>query len=287
MTGYGKSEVIFGNKKYIVEIRSLNGKNIDTSLKTQIVPRDKELDLRKYIAEELLRGNVDLFINEEVANISEAKTLNSDVFMQYYKQLENIATTAGISLKDQKDVLSSVLRLPEVVTSVKEEMSDDCWATIRKAVEVAVEALKQFRAKEGLVLRKDLQTRVENILTILDEAESYEQERVQSIREKMSAKMEELKINPDRDRYEQEMIFYIEKLDVNEEKVRLRQHCKYFTETMDAYVSSGKKLGFIAQEMGREINTLGSKSNHAGMQKCVVRMKDELEKIKEQVLNVL
>ena len=184
-------------------------------------------------------------------------------------------------------LVSSVLRMPDVVSADKEEMTDEDISALDRALEEAVDALVAFRTREGDVLRTDLLTRVDNIERILAEAEVFETERVPAIRQKILSRMEELSLMPDHDRLEQEMIFYLEKLDVNEEKVRLRQHCRYFRDTMDAEECPGKKLGFIAQEMGREINTLGSKSNHAGMQKCVVRMKDELEKIKEQVLNVL
>ena len=184
-------------------------------------------------------------------------------------------------------IVSSVLRFQDVVSADRNELSEDDVEAISKGLHEAVDALIAFRAREGAVLRADLITRVDNIGAILAEAEAFECERVPSVRQRLLSRMEELSLTPDRDRLEQEMIFYLEKLDVNEEKVRLRQHCRYFRDTMEGEECPGRKLGFIAQEMGREINTLGSKSNHAGMQKCVVRMKDELEKIKEQVLNIL
>ena len=283
MTGYGKSEVTSGNKKYTVEIRSLNGKSSDISLKSSFLPKDKELEYRQYLTRRLVRGNIDVFLTSEAVSGSEARRINREVFRDYFSQMADIVSSLELDSKEDcmsSVLVSSVLRMPDVVSADKEEMTDEDISALDRALEEAVDALVAFRTREGDVLRTDLLTRVDNIERILAEAEVFETERVPS-------RMEELSLSPDRDRLEQEMIFYLEKLDVNEEKVRLRQHCRYFRDTMDVEECPGKKLGFIAQEMGREINTLGSKSNHAGMQKCVVRMKDELEKIKEQVLNVL
>ena len=292
MTGYGKSEVTSGNKKYTVEIRSLNGKSSDISLKSSFLPKDKELEYRQYLTRRLVRGNIDVFLTSEAVSGSEARRINREVFRDYFSQMADIVSSLGLDSKEDcmsSVLVSSVLRMPDVVSADKEEMTDEDISALDRALEEAVDALVAFRTREGDVLRTDLLTRVDNIERILAEAEVFETERVPSIRQKILSRMEELSLMPDHDRLEQEMIFYLEKLDVNEEKVRLRQHCRYFRDTMDAEECPGKKLGFIAQEMGREINTLGSKSNHAhaGMQKCVVRMKDELEKIKEQVLNVL
>ena len=278
MTGYGKSEVTSGNKKYTVEIRSLNGKSSDISVKSQFLPKDIELEYRQYLTRRLVRGNIDVYLTSETVSGSDARRIDGDVFRDYFRQMSEIVSSLELDCREDymaSVLVSSVLRMPE------ETMA------LGKALEEAVDALIAFRAREGAVLRADLQTRVDNIERILSEAEVFETERVPLIRQRILSRMEELSLSPDRDRLEQEMIFYLEKLDVNEEKVRLRQHCRYFRDTMDVEECPGKKLGFIAQEMGREINTLGSKSNHAGMQKCVVRMKDELEKIKEQVLNVL
>ena len=287
MTGYGKSEAVSGNRKYTVEIRSLNGKNSDISIKSSFLPKDKELEFRQYITRRLVRGNIDVFLTSESVTGSEAKKIDGELFMSYYGQLTALADTAGLDAGQRTDMLSAILRLPDVVSVEKEELSEEDLAAVSKALEEAVDGLVAFRTREGSVLKADLLKRVDNIMSILAEAEVFEAERVPAIRQKILSRMEELSLSPDHDRLEQEMIFYLEKLDVNEEKVRLRQHCRYFTDIMDSEDCPGKKLGFIAQEMGREINTLGSKSNHAGMQKCVVRMKDELEKIKEQVLNVL
>lgn len=290
MTGYGKSEVTSGNHKYTVEVRSLNGKSGDVSLKSSLLPRDKDLEFRQYVSKALMRGNIDIFLTSETVQSSSARQIDRSLFQDYFRQICDIASSLELDPREDfmsSMLVSSVLRLPDVVSAEKEELSDEDVAAIGGALHEAVEALKIFRAREGAVLRNDLLTRVDNIEHILAEAEAFEAERVPAVRQRILARMEEMALTPDHDRLEQEMIFYLEKLDVNEEKVRLRQHCRYFRDTMDNEECPGRKLGFIAQEMGREINTLGSKSNHAGMQKCVVRMKDELEKIKEQVLNVL
>ena len=286
MTGYGKAETVIENRKYIVEIRSLNGKNCDLGIKSQLLPRDKELQVRKYIADTLVRGNIDLFITmENGAGDSQMRNINEELFVAYWKRLCEIAGNVDIT---DGNVISTILKLPDVLSSsVDTTMDEEQCELLIDAVKDAVTSLISFRAKEGEILKKDLLTRVANILSTLEECEQYEALRIDSIRSRILPKLEELEVSCDSGRFEQEMIFYIEKLDVNEEKVRLRQHCSYFKETMENEQYPGRKLGFIAQEMGREINTLGSKSNNADMQRCVVRMKDELEKIKEQALNVL
>ena len=290
MTGYGKSEVTSGQRKFIVEVRSLNGKNSDVSIKSSILPRDKDLEFRQYITRRLVRGNIDVFLTSETVSGSEARRIDPDLFRDYFRQMSAVAES--LNLDPRQDymasmLVSSVLRMPDVVAADRDELTEGDVTAVSEAMHEAVDALIVFRTREGAVLKADLLTRVDNIESILAEAEVFESERVPAVRQRIVARMEELSLAPDHDRLEQEMIFYLEKLDVNEEKVRLRQHCRYFRDTMEAEECPGKKLGFIAQEMGREINTLGSKSNHAGMQKCVVRMKDELEKIKEQVLNIL
>ena len=290
MTGYGKSEVTSGQRKFIVEVRSLNGKNSDVSIKSSILPRDKDLEFRQYITRRLVRGNIDVFLTSETVSGSEARRIDPDLFRDYFRQMSAVAES--LNLDPRQDymasmLVSSVLRMPDVVADDRDELTEGDVTAVSEAMHEAVDALIAFRTREGAVLKADLLTRVDNIESILAEAEVFESERVPAVRQRIVARMEELSLAPDHDRLEQEMIFYLEKLDVNEEKVRLRQHCRYFRDTMEAEECPGKKLGFIAQEMGREINTLGSKSNHAGMQKCVVRMKDELEKIKEQVLNIL
>lgn len=287
MTGYGKSEATSGNRKFTVEIRSLNGKSCDISLKSSILPKDKDLEFRQYIARKLVRGNIDVFLTSESVSGVEARVIDKDLFLNYYRQITSITRELDLEDNQNAGLVSSILRIPDVISVEKDELDENDLAAIGTAMHEAVDALIAFRSREGEVLHRDLGAKVENILSILGEAEQYESERVPLVRQRILSRMEELSLSPDHDRLEQEMIFYLEKLDVNEEKVRLRQHCRYFVDTMETEEYPGKKLGFIAQEMGREINTLGSKSNHAGMQKCVVRMKDELEKIKEQVLNVL
>lgn len=286
MTGFGKAEVLSEGKKYVVEIRSLNGKNADISLKQSILPKEREIPARQYIAKELVRGNIDLFITEETMEAGRAKQIDAAIFQDYFRQISELSAKTG--LQPGNDVFSAILRMPDVISAEsRKEISEETAAAIESAIYEAVRKLQEFRIREGAVLKEDLLRRVENILANLSTLEPFEQERIAGVRERISSRIAELVANPDYDRLEQEMIFYIEKLDVNEEKVRLRQHCRYFLDTMESEDCPGRKLGFIAQEMGREINTLGSKSNHAGMQKHVVMMKDELEKIKEQVLNVL
>ncbi len=287
MTGYGKAEAVLGNRKFKVEIRSLNGKNADISMKSSVLPRDKELELRQLIARTLVRGNIDAFVSEEqAAEASEPKQIDKELFLKYCAQLRSLSEEAGFQQMPES-VFTAILHLPEVMKVEKEEFTEEAYAQVEAAMKEALEALVAFRKREGAVLEADLRQRVKTILETLEKVENFEGERVVAIREKMAARFAELNISPDPSRMEQEMIFYIEKLDVNEEKVRLRQHCSYFIDTIEKEDCPGKKLGFIAQEMGREINTLGSKSNNAMMQQYVVMMKDELEKIKEQVLNVL
>ncbi len=286
MTGYGKAEVVSGNKKYKVEIRSLNGKNADISLKSSVLPRDRELEVRAMIAKSLVRGNIDTFISEEASEVSEPKQIDRELFLKYCSQIRSLSQEAGLAYLPETAV-STILHFPDVMKVEKEEFTDEIFADVQSALQQAIDNLNAFRRREGAVLEADLRSRVGNILDNLANVNNYEAERVSIIREKMMARFTEIGISPDPSRMEQEMIFYIEKLDVNEEKVRLKQHCAYFIDTMEKEECPGKKLGFIAQEMGREINTLGSKSNNAQMQQYVVMMKDELEKIKEQVLNVL
>ncbi|MBQ0006866.1 MAG: YicC family protein [Alistipes sp.] len=287
MTGYGKSEAFFDNRKYTVEIRSLNGKTCDISLKTSVIPREKEFEVRKYIAEKLVRGNIDLFITSEIDSGCECRKINEAVLKSYSNQVKSIFSSQALSPDVNAYMAASLLRMPDVLDVGKDEVSPECWDVIYEAIRQAVDALIAFRMKEGAVLREDVGHRAELISSWVDEIEKYEKERIDAVRERILARMAELKLEPDLNRLEQEIIFYIEKLDINEEKVRLRQHCRYFAQTMESEAYPGKKLGFIAQEMGREINTTGSKANHAEIQKWVVRMKDELEKIKEQSLNIL
>lgn len=287
MTGYGKAECTLGNDRYRVEIRSVNGKNADISIKTPLIPREKEMEVRQHIAQTLSRGSIDLFITVERSAENSAKTINAGVVKSYLKQLESLSKEAGVANPDPEALLPLALRMPDVFDAISKELTADEWDTLYGTIRKAAAGLDEFRTKEGASLKRDVFGQVDKIESYVAEVEKYEKERITAIREKILNRIAELGANPDENRLEQEMIYYIEKLDINEEKVRLRQHCKYFRETAETEPLPGKKLGFIAQEMGREINTMGSKANHAEIQKWVVRMKDELEKIKEQSLNIL
>ena len=291
MTGYGKAEAMLETGKVTVEVRSLNGKTADISIKTQMIPKDKEMAVRQKIAAELTRGNIDFFVTYEPNAADGAKKINIDLAVEYFKQIEELSgkiKTSSILINNPNDLLATILRMPEVMDARKQDVITDAnWPIVEACIDQALANINAFRQQEGEVLYKDVTSKVEKILEYSKQVETYEQERVEGIREKILSRFAELKAEPDQSRLEQEMIFYIEKLDINEEKVRLRQHCKYFLETIENEAYPGKKLGFIAQEMGREINTTGSKANHTEIQKIVVKMKDELEKIKEQSLNIL
>ena len=287
MTGYGKATAETGNRKVIVEIKSLNSKAMDIS--TRIIPayRDKELDIRSRITAALERGKVDFALYIDAAATSGAQASNTAVFNSYLKQIEAIAEETHYDVPD--DIIATILRMPEVLsTNQQEEVSDEEWQAVSAAVDQAINALVDYRKAEGVALEKKFREKIANISALLASVEPYEKERVAKIKERMRTNMiDAVGKNYDENRFEQEMIFYIEKLDISEEKQRLTNHLDYFIKTLEEGHGQGKKLGFIAQEMGREINTLGSKSNQAEMQNIVVRMKDELEQIKEQVLNVM
>jgi uncharacterized protein (TIGR00255 family) len=288
MTGYGKAECVISGSKYIVEIRSLNGKNADINLKTSLIPRDKEIMLRQYLAAELNRGSIDLFVSLDNKDQSAlAHKVNGEVLAEYYNQVKEAVSKAEPGYVPDTELFVSLLHMPDVVGGGKPEIDEDQWETLFAAIKEAVDALKDFRQKEGRSLQADVLAKVESIESFIPQIAQFEGERTAAVRSRLESRLKELALNADMNRLEQEIIFYLEKLDINEEKVRLAQHCRYFRETVDSEEFPGKKLGFIAQEMGREINTLGSKANHAGIQKCVVRMKDELEKIKEQSMNIL
>ena len=291
MTGYGKAEAILETGKITVEVRSLNGKTADISIKTSMLPKDKEMTVRHKIANELTRGNIDFFVTYEPNAADSAKKINMDLAMEYYQQIAEFGEKIGaVNLwnKNPNDLLAMILRMPEVMDAKKQDViNDENWPVVEACIDEALRNINEFRTKEGEILCKDVTEKVNNILEYSAQVEQYEKERTDAIREKILSRFAELKAEPDQSRLEQEMIFYIEKLDINEEKVRLRQHCRYFLDTLNNEPNPGKKLGFIAQEMGREINTTGSKANHTEIQKIVVKMKDELEKIKEQSLNIL
>lgn len=287
MTGYGKAECLILEDKYLIEIRSLNGKNADITLKTQLIPREKEISVRNYLIQRLNRGNIDLFASVEQSGENAARYINGQILLGYYNQLCSILDDSPMADLDREDLLPALLKMPDVVESKATELTEEDWEELFKAICEAADALDNFRLREGEVLREDVLSRVSIIEECLDEVEQFEQERIETIRQRLLSRIEEISLQPDQERLEQEMVFYIEKLDINEEKVRLRQHCSFFRATLKDEEYPGRKLGFIAQEMGREINTIGSKANHAGIQKIVVKMKDELEKIKEQSLNIL
>lgn len=291
MTGYGKAEVLLETGKITVEVRSLNGKTADISIKTSMLPKDKEMSVRQKIAAALIRGNIDFFVTFEPNAAESAKKINMELAMEYYEQISQLGNRIGasnLSGNNPNDLLAVILRMPEVMDAKKQDViTDKNWPAVEACIDQALANINAFRSQEGNVLYKDITSKVEKILEYSALVETHEQERIDAVREKILSRFAELKAEPDQSRLEQEMIYYIEKLDLNEEKVRLRQHCKYFLDTITNEPEPGKKLGFIAQEMGREINTTGSKANHTEIQKIVVKMKDELEKIKEQSLNVL
>lgn len=287
MTGYGKGERTAAGKKIVVEIRSLNGKQLDLSVKLPSLYREREHDIRTEAARTLVRGKVDIYINVELISARKSYPINAEAFKDYYEQLRSLADELSIN-PEGESLMQSVLRLPDVLqASETVVVSDDEWAALLEAVAEALANISAFRSQEGAVLIADLLGRVDLIESLLVDVDKYEKERIETVKTRIGEGIESLKVDIDRNRFEQELIYYIEKLDVTEEKIRLKQHCNYFREISGYEDAIGRKLGFVAQEMGREINTLGSKANHSEIQKIVVRMKDELEKIKEQLLNVL
>lgn len=287
MTGYGKASCEYENKKIVVEIKSLNSKSIDISTRIAAIYREKEIDIRNLIAQNLERGKVDFTLYYEDAGSAAASKINCALVKNYKDQIEAVARETGIAVPE--NLMEMILKMPDVMKTDSVVLEEKEWEVVRRCIEQAIGQLNEFRIQEGRSLYNMFVQKIERIGALLAEVEPYEGERIEKIKARLKENLKTLedKISIDRNRLEQEMIFYIEKLDVNEEKTRLRNHLKYFLETMDTEKGPGKKLGFIAQEMGREINTLGSKSNHSEMQIIVVKMKDELEQIKEQVLNVL
>ena len=283
MTGFGKAEINTQNKKLTIEIKSLNSKQIDMSVRMPSAYREKELSIRKTVAQSLNRGKIDVALFVEQTHSELAATINSEVVKAYYSDLKGIAK----ELDNTDDIMSSIMRLPDVLKSKKEEIDESEWTQIESLLSQAIDAITNYRADEGRILAEDFALRIENIRTSLDEIAAYEKSRIEKIKGSIREKIDELKVSADENRFEQELIYYIEKLDITEEITRLNLHLNYFIEVMQSANSQGKKLGFICQEIGREINTIGSKSNDATMQQEVVKMKDELEKIKEQILNVL
>ena len=287
MTGYGKAVVAYKDKKINVEVKSLNSKQLD--LQTRIAPlyREKEMEIRQMVATAVIRGKVDFSLWIEKDATVDATPINASLVDNYYQQMKDIAAKSGIPMSE--DPFYTLLRMPDVLTKTEQEvLSDEEWTVARQGVMEALNALVDFRVQEGAALEKKFTEKIDNIQQLLAEIEPYEKGRVEKIRQRITDGLQQIPgVDYDKNRLEQELIYYIEKLDISEEKQRLTNHLKYFRETMAEPAGQGKKLGFIAQEMGREINTTGSKSNQAEMQNIVVQMKDELEQIKEQVLNAL
>jgi len=287
MTGYGKAVVTYKEKKINVEIKSLNSKQLD--LNTRIAPlyREKEMEIRQMVAETLIRGKVDMSVWIEKDMAVDATPINAALVENYYQQIKAISDKTGISMPE--DCFYTLLRMPDVLTKTETEVLDEEeWLVVREAVKEALKNLVDFRTQEGAALQKKFTEKIDNIACLLAEIEPFEKSRVEKIKARIIDGLQQIPgVEYDKNRLEQELIYYIEKLDISEEKQRLTNHLKYFRDTMDEAAGQGKKLGFIAQEMGREINTTGSKSNQAEMQNIVVKMKDELEQIKEQVLNAL
>ena len=295
MTGYGKAEAILKTGKLTIEIKTLNGKNSDANIKTQLLPKDKELLVRQMISESLVRGTIDFFMTWEPGS-GAAKQINPDLVKEYFSQMKeirnNLTSYLASNFGDQawmdNVMLTTIMRFPDVMDNSRQDVvTEENWPVVENAIKEALRSVNDYRSKEGEVLYADVTSRVKGIMELEDEVEKLEPERIETVKEKLTKNLAELGQKVDPSRFEQEMVFYLEKLDINEEKVRLRQHCRYFLDTIDSEPYPGKKLGFIIQEMGREINTTGSKANHAGIQKLVVQMKDELEKVREQSMNIL
>ena len=286
MTGFGKGEAMVDDKKIRVELRSLNSKQLDLSIKLPGRYRAAEAEMRSIITRELQRGKVDCFVSFEAATAETSAHINREAFKAYAKELREVCAENAV-IADSDYFLKAILRMPDVVTSEEREVSEAELAAIIEATKAACSELNNFRVQEGAILIADLLGRIDLIEKYRHEVEQFEGARVETIKNRIRENIEKLQLEVDNNRLEQEMIFYIEKLDITEEKVRLDNHCNYFREVSAEEEAPGRKLGFIAQELGREINTMGSKSNEANMQRLVVQMKDELEKIKEQVLNIL
>ncbi len=286
MTGFGKAEVALPNKKITVEIRSLNSKQLDLNLRLPAAYRQSEYDIRGIIARTVERGKVDVFVTVESQNVETSARINRDAFGEYLRQMTDTLVHAGLQ-PDYNVLVPCIMRLPDVVATETESISEEEHTALLTATEKAAEALNAFRAQEGATLITDLLRRIDLIESYKNEVIPYEKARTETIKARILDNLSKLQVEVDRNRLEQEMIFYLEKLDITEEKVRLTNHCNYFREVAASEEGVGRKLGFIAQELGREINTMGSKANETNIQILVVKMKDELEKIKEQVLNIL
>ena len=282
MTGFGKASLQLSTKKITVEVKSLNSKGLDLNTRMPSVYRENELTLRNLLALKLERGKVDFSLYVEVTGEDTSSKINASIVKAYMAQLKAILPNA-----DDTELMKMAIRMPDTMKTEREEIDENEWIQIQIVIDEAIENMLSFRISEGASLEKEFTLRIENIRSYMNQALVLDPERVTNIKERLQTAIDELKVNVDTNRFEQELIYYLEKLDITEEKVRLTNHLDYFLQTLNGSEANGRKLGFITQEMGREINTMGSKSNHAEMQKLVVMMKDELEKIKEQVLNVL
>ena len=287
MTGFGKTEFEVGTKKITLEIKSLNSKQLDINTRVPSMYREKDLEIRRLISEMLTRGKVDFALYLDNLGTESTSRVNAAIIKDYYRQLADVHQELGLEINET--IMQSIMRLPETVKMVYDELDETEWLTVRENLVKTLENLNTFRDQEGLALKADIDANIANILDLLNQVEPFETQRMENVKTKIKESLDALQLNGslDKNRFEQELIYYMEKLDINEEKVRLANHCSYFTETMNEDEPSGRKLGFIAQEIGREINTLGSKANESNLQRIVVQMKDNLEKIKEQVLNVL
>ncbi|MDP5097875.1 MAG: YicC family protein [Flavobacterium sp.] len=282
MTGFGKASLQLPTKKITVEIKSLNSKGLDLNTRMPSVFREMELGLRNQISQRLERGKVDFSLYVEVTGEETTSKINVPIIKGYINQMKAVIPNA-----DETELMKMAVRMPDALKTERDEIDENEWKQIQTVIDEALENIANFRKDEGASLEKEFQLRISNINNLMNEAVSYDAERVETVKTRLRTALDELQVNVDENRFEQELIFYLEKYDITEEKVRLGNHLSYFLETLNGTEANGRKLGFITQEMGREINTMGSKSNHTEMQKLVVMMKDELEKIKEQVLNVL
>ena len=282
MTGFGKASLQLPTKKITVEIKSLNSKGLDLNTRMPSVFREMELGLRNQISQRLERGKVDFSLYVEVTGEETTSKINVPIVKGYINQMKAVIPNA-----DETELMKMAVRMPDALKTERDEIDENEWKQIQTVIDEALENIANFRKDEGASLEKEFQLRIANINNLMNEAVSYDAERIETVKTRLRTALDELKVNVDENRFEQELIFYLEKYDITEEKVRLGNHLSYFLETLNGTEANGRKLGFITQEMGREINTMGSKSNHTEMQKLVVMMKDELEKIKEQVLNVL
>lgn len=282
MTGFGKASLQLPTKKITVEIKSLNSKGLDLNVRMPSIYREMELGLRNQVAQHLERGKVDFSLYIEVTGEETSSKINAPIVKAYISQMKEILPDA-----DATELMKMAVRMPDALKTEREEIDEQEWKQIQNVINEALTNINQFRKDEGQSLDNEFRSRIANIQKLMEETVSFDSERIETVKNRLRTALEELQANVDENRFEQELIFYLEKYDITEEKVRLQNHLDYFIQTLNESENNGRKLGFITQEMGREINTMGSKSNHAGMQKLVVMMKDELEKIKEQVLNVL